>query len=274
MNDKKVYPWKTELGSNPCCISDTIISINNLSLYYGKKCAFKDISIEVNKNCITGIIGPSGCGKSSFIQCINRLADHVDGVEVTGDIFFHGQNVYDSRVNLINLRKKIGLIFQVPTPLPLSIYENIALPLKEHGFDDISKRVERALVDVGLWVEVKDKLKDSAFKLSGGQKQRLCIARSIALEPEVLLLDEPCSSLDPISSEVIEKLLLNLKSRFTILIVTHNLAQARRVCDHLCAFWYDLNNQHGFLLECGTSHDLFENSSNEVLKDYVGGARG
>ncbi|EQC47365.1 phosphate ABC transporter ATP-binding protein [Bacteriovorax sp. Seq25_V] len=268
------YPWKTHLEDSPCCPPSPVIEVKNLSLFYKSVCAFKDITLTVNRFCVTGIIGPSGCGKSSFLQAINRLIENISGVKITGDIIVDGISIFDSRVNLVGLRKKIGLIFQEPTPLPLSIYENIALPLKEHHFDNIDDRVREALSDVGLWDEVQDKLHQSALKLSGGQKQRLCIARSIALDPEIILLDEPCSSLDPISTEIIEKLIIKLKSRFTIVIVTHNLAQARRVCDHLCAFWYDFESKSGYLLEEGSSLEIFDSPKSAILEDYIGGIRG
>ena len=271
---KRNYPWKTKLSEKECCDSSPIIDVKNLSLFYDKQKAFGDISLEVNRGCVTGIIGPSGCGKSSFIHCLNRMIELYPSSKVDGDIYFNGKNIFDSRVNLMDLRKSIGVIFQEPTPLPLSIITNIELPLKEHRFNNIQERAVSALKSVGLWEEVKDKLKTPANNLSGGQKQRLCIARTIALEPDVILMDEPCSSLDPISTEKIEGLIHELKGSYTILIVTHNLAQARRVCDYVYAFWYDELGSCGKILDSGTCSDVFEHSQNETIRDYVGGLRG
>ncbi|GAB4416297.1 MAG: phosphate ABC transporter ATP-binding protein PstB [Bacteriovoracaceae bacterium] len=270
----KNYPWKNRLSEEECCESSPIINVENLSLSYDQHKAFSDISLKINRGCVTGIIGPSGCGKSSFIHCLNRMIELYPSSKVDGDIYFKGKNIFDSRVNLMDLRKNVGVVFQEPTPLPLSIITNIELPLKEHRFDNIQDRAVQALKDVGLWGEVKDKLKSPANNLSGGQKQRLCIARTIALEPEVILMDEPCSSLDPISTEKIEGLIQELKGRYTILIVTHNLAQARRVCDYVYAFWYDESGDCGKILESGTCSDVFEHSRNQTIRDYVGGLRG
>ncbi len=274
MSDFNKYPWKGSLSGQKCCDSSLVLSTQNLSLYYDNFLAFKDVNLEINKGCVTGIIGPSGCGKSSLIQCLNRMIEHYPKTKVIGDIQFNGQNIFDTRLDLIDLRKRIGIVFQEPTPLPLSIYDNIALPLKEHHFDYIPERVEKALYDVGLWNEVKDDLNRPANNLSGGQKQRLCIARTIALGPEVILMDEPCSSLDPISTEKIEELIHELKGQYTILIVTHNLAQARRVCDYIYAFWYDENQNCGTILESGTCSHVFEDSKNKVIQDYIGGLKG
>lgn len=263
-----------EPRTGDCCTPNTKIKVDGLSLSYGKQPAFKDVSFDLNKGCVTGIIGPSGCGKSSLLQCLNRMSDLIDDCHVEGNVFLDGKSVFDSRQNLVDLRRKVGIVFQEPTPLPLSISSNIELPLKEHGFDRIEERVEQALKDVGLWDEVKDKLKSPASKLSGGQKQRLCLARTIALEPEVILMDEPCSSLDPISTEVIEKLIDELRGRFTILIVTHNLAQARRVCDHVVAMWYSEDKDCGEIVESGPCKGVFESPESSVVREYVAGVRG
>ena len=271
---KQKYPWVGELEHEQCCDPNEIIRVKNLSLYYGKQKAFNDISLNINKGCISGIIGPSGCGKSSFLQCINRVIEFNTNIKIEGNIFVDGVSTLDNGISAINLRKKIGIVFQEPTPLPLSILSNIELPLKEHGFTDIAERSKQALLDVGLWDEVKDKLKTTANNLSGGQKQRLCLARTIAIEPEIILMDEPCSSLDPISTEKIEQLIGNLKGKYTIVIVTHNLAQARRVCDDIFAFWYSAENECGELIESGSCLDIFEHSKNPIIRDYVGGLRG
>lgn len=271
---KEPIKWNLKEDNKPCCVPIEHIKIENLSLSYGGKFAFQELNAVINKKCITGIIGPSGCGKSSFLQSLNRMSDLLDDCNVNGQIYVEKQNILSKYIDIVGLRKKIGLIFQEPIPLPLSIYDNIRLPLKEHCFDKIEQRIEDALRDVGLWNEVKDKLHESAFHLSGGQKQRLCIARAIALEPEILLMDEPCSSLDPISSEKVEKLIEKLKCNFTIVIVTHNLAQARRVCDHLIAFWYDETKQCGMILESGTNVEIFEKPQSLVLRDYIAGTMG
>lgn len=266
--------WNKTGDSTPCCEPSEFVKIKDLSLYYGRDCAFKDVNLSFNKGCISGIIGPSGCGKSSFIHSLNRMTDLIDHASVRGRIEIAGESVFDARLNITALRKKVGLIFQEPLPLPTSISKNISLPLKEHGFDNIECRVEKALRDVGLWDEVCHDLKKSASRLSGGQKQRLCIARTIALEPEIILMDEPCSSLDPVSTEKIENLILSLKGRFTILIVTHNLAQARRVCDYVTAFWYDSEDSCGKVIETGTNFQVFEQTNSPLLKEYLGGVLG
>lgn len=270
----KIYPWKKTLQEKECCEPFPIINIESLSLSYGQNKAFSNISLKINRGCITGIIGPSGCGKSSFVHCLNRMIELYPNARVDGDIYFNGKNIFDSRINLMELRKNVGVIFQEPTPLPLSIISNIELPLKEHKFDNIEDRAIKALKDVGLWAEVKDKLKSAANNLSGGQKQRLCIARTIALEPEVILMDEPCSSLDPLSTEKIEKLIHQIKGKYTILIVTHNLAQARRLCDYVYAFWYDEKESCGKVIESGKCIDVFENAKSQIIRDYVGGIKG
>jgi len=268
------YPWKGKLSDEECCETSSIISVKNLSLSYDEKKAFNEISLEINRGCVTGIIGPSGCGKSSFIHCLNRMTELYSNTQVKGDIHFNGTSIFDIRVNLLELRKDIGIVFQEPTPLPLSIISNIELPLKEHKFNNVQDRAVQALKDVGLWNEVKDKLKTPANNLSGGQKQRLCIARTIALEPKVILMDEPCSSLDPISTDRIEELIHGIKGKYTILIVTHNLAQARRVCDYIFAFWYDETSSCGQILESGTCAEIFQHSQNKIIRDYVGGIKG
>lgn len=274
MNNINKYPWKSPLDRELCCEKNLILKVDNLNLYFGRKKIFKDINFQLNKSCVTGIIGPSGCGKSSFLHCLNRMIEFFPEAKVEGEIFFEDKSIFDSRVNLTDLRKKIGIVFQEPTPLPISIIANVELPLKEHHFDNVYQRSINALKDVGLWEEVKDKLNSSAAYLSGGQKQRLCLARTIALEPEVILMDEPCSSLDPISTEIIEELILNLAKKYTILIVTHNLAQARRVCDYVYAFWYDDSLACGEILDFGSNVDVFENSSSKIIRDYVGGLKG
>lgn len=270
----KTYPRRNRLAEKDCCEMFPILNIENLSLSYDQHKAFSGISIEINKGCVTGIIGPSGCGKSSFVHCLNRMIEFFPKSKVEGNIYFNGKSIYDPTVNIMDLRKNIGVIFQETTPLPLSIISNIELPLKEHKFDNIENRAIQALKDVCLWEEVKDKLKTPANNLSGGQKQRLCIARTLALEPEVILTDEPCSSLDPISTEKIENLINEMKGTYTILIVTHNLAQARRLCDYVYAFWYDKNEYCGRVVESGNCIDVFVNAKSQIIRDYVVGIKG
>ena len=255
-------------------MSNIILEIKNLQLNYGKTCAFNDANLTIEKNKVTSIIGPSGCGKSSLLQCINRMAELNQEVSISGDIVFNDQSVYDSRIDLRQLRKRIGIVFQEPTPLPLSIATNIELPLKEHGFDNIKERTESALKAVGLWNEVKNKLNSPAGKLSGGQKQRLCLARTIALEPEIILMDEPCSSLDPKSTEVIEGLIKDLKNKYTIVIITHNLSQAKRVSDQTAVFWFDENACAGRIIESRETEYIFNHSQNTIVNDYIAGLKG
>lgn len=255
-------------------MSNIILEIKNLQLSYGTECAFSNTNLSIEKNKITSIIGPSGCGKSSLLQSINRMTELNHEVSISGDIFFNKQSVFDTRIDLRKLRKKIGIVFQEPTPLPLSIATNIELPLKEHGFDNIKERMESALKAVGLWNEVKNKLKSPAGKLSGGQKQRLCIARTIALEPEVILMDEPCSSLDPKSTEIIEELITELRNDYTIVIVTHNLSQAKRISDKTAVFWFDDRACSGSIIESSDTDYIFNHSQNEIVKDYISGLKG
>lgn len=271
---KSQYPGRGQLSEEKHYEVDSVISVRNLSLFYDSKRVVDNISLEVKRGCVTGIIGPSGCGKSSFIHSLNRMIDLNFNARVDGEIDFNGMSIFDSKTDLTELRKKIGIVFQEPIPLPLSIIKNIELPLKEHRFDCVRERAVQSLRDVGLWDEVKDKLQSPASELSGGQKQRLCLARTIALGPEVILMDEPCSSLDPFSTGKVEELIHRLKGRFSILIVTHNLGQARRVCDYVSAFWYDEINSWGQVLATGSCIEIFEHSENKVLREYVGGLKG
>ncbi|MGH7884893.1 MAG: phosphate ABC transporter ATP-binding protein [Thermodesulfobacteriota bacterium] len=255
--------------------TNSFIETENLSLYYRGKPAFKNVKLQIKSGCITALVGPSGCGKSSFLYSLNRLTDLISGCEVLGKIRINEFDVLDPKTDLTALRRSVGLIFQKPNPFPLSISKNIDLPLKEHGVKDKGKRnsiIEKVLTDVGLWDEVKDRLGAPALSLSGGQQQRLCIARALALEPEVLLLDEPCSALDPISSGVVEDLIMSLSGRYTILIVTHNLAQARRIADYTALFWSQ--DGVGNLVEYGPSKQFFENPQKELTSAYINGMRG
>ncbi|MGQ0792521.1 MAG: phosphate ABC transporter ATP-binding protein [Deltaproteobacteria bacterium] len=258
-----------------CCEPRPFIETENLTLCYRGKRAFEDVSLKVNKGCITALVGPSGCGKSSFLMSLNRLSDLIPGCSVSGRIQIGDLNVLHPKTDTTSLRLRVGTIFQKPNPFPLSILNNIALALGEHGIKhkrDVSRIVEKCLVDVGLWNEVKDRLSAPALSLSGGQQQRLCIARAIALEPEALLLDEPCSALDPISSAVVEDLIAGLRGRYTILAVTHNLAQARRIADHVALFW--AQNGGGRLIEFGAAKQIFEAPREELTASYISGVRG
>lgn len=252
-----------------------LIQTQQLSLNYGAKPAFKKVTLPIAAGQITALVGPSGCGKSSFLACLNRLTDLIPGCRVSGRIQFGTQNILDPKLDTQLLRRRVGAIFQRPNPFPLSIWKNIAFPLREHGIKDrekIDAIAETALRDVGLWDEVKDRLKDSALKLSGGQQQRLCIARTLALQPEVLLLDEPCSALDPISSGIVEDLILRLRQHYTLLIVTHNLAQAKRIADKVAFFW--VKDGSGHLVELGKTQQIFECPQDSLTAAYISGARG
>ena len=259
----------------PCCDPQTLLSIKNLSLSYGSTPALKNVSLDIYQGCITALIGPSGCGKTSFLSALNRLTDMIPTCNVSGDIHFHGINIHAPKQDVLNLRRNIGMIFQKPVPFPVSIRRNIELPLREHGIDNPTESdaiVQQVLSDVGLWAEVKDRLNAPAQALSGGQQQRLCIARALALKPQVLLMDEPCSALDPISSAVVEDLIQRLRGRYTIVIVTHNLAQAKRIANYAGFFW--VSDRAGCLIEFGQCKQIFESPQHELTAAYVNGSRG
>ena len=243
---------------------------------YGRKTALRNISLKVPKNRITAFIGPSGCGKSTTLRCFNRMHPQ-NRTKLEGQILFENQNLYDPGIDPRMVRVHIGMVFQQPNPFHISVFENVAFGLRLNGIrDNIPQRVENALRQAALWDEVKDRLRESGMSLSGGQQQRLCIARAIAVEPQVLLMDEPCSALDPISTGKVESLILELKKRFTIVIVTHNLGQAVRVSDHLAYFFVerDKQSQYGRLLECGPTEDLVQNPQSESLRSYLNGQIG
>jgi phosphate transport system ATP-binding protein len=252
-------------------IANPILHIENLSLWYGEKQALHDISLQVPEKQITAFIGPSGCGKSTLLRCINRLNDLIDGVRIDGDILFEGESVYDPKLDINALRKRIGMVFQKSNPFPKSIYENVAYGPRIQGINrkrELDAIVERSLRSAALWDEVKDRLEDSALGLSGGQQQRLCIARAIAVEPEVILLDEPCSALDPVATARIEELMQDLKTQYTQVIVTHNMQQASRVSDYT-AFLY-----LGELVEYGPTERIFINPLKKQTEDYITGRFG
>ncbi len=260
----------TDPALNPR-IDKSIIDVKSLDLYYGAAQALEDISLQVGERCITAFIGPSGCGKSTLLRCFNRLNDLVDGVRIDGSIEFHGQSIFAPDVDVNALRAQIGMVFQKSNPFPKSIYDNVAYGPRIHGIrsrSELDGIVEESLKGAALWGEVKDRLKESALGLSGGQQQRLCIARAIAVQPEVILLDEPCSALDPIATAKIEKLMLELKERYTLVIVTHSLQQAGRVSD-FTAFLY-----LGRLIEYGETDELFVRPKKKETEDYITGRFG
>jgi phosphate transport system ATP-binding protein len=259
----------------PCCEPKPQISVENLTLAYDGRPALEDMSLDIYRGCVTALIGPSGCGKTSFLSSLNRLSDLIPGCEVEGRILFDGQNIHDPLTDVRALRRRVGMIFQRPNPFPLSVRRNLEVPLKEHGVRrraDLDEAVWRSLVDVGLWEEVRDRLDAPALALSGGQQQRLCIARAIALQPDVLLMDEPCSALDPLSSKIVEDLIASLQGSYTIVIVTHNLAQARRIANYAGFFW--VKDRAGVLIEFGHCQRIFESPRHELTAAYVGGRRG
>ncbi|MCP5246343.1 MAG: phosphate ABC transporter ATP-binding protein [Burkholderiales bacterium] len=264
------------LESGPaCCVPQAVIQVKNLSLQYDGKMALDNVTLDIYKGCITALIGPSGCGKTSFLSAINRLTDLIPGCGVSGQILVNNRDIHHTSSQVQVLRRQIGMVFQKPTPFPLSIRRNIALPLNEHGITqkaEVSAVTEQVLRDVGLWDEVHDRLDVSALSLSGGQQQRLCIARALALKPEILLMDEPCSALDPIASGVVEDLISRLQGRYTIVIVTHNLAQARRIANYAAFFW--VKERAGQLVEFGRCQHIFESPTHELTAAYVNGSRG
>ncbi|EIC30941.1 phosphate ABC transporter ATP-binding protein PstB [Methylomicrobium album] len=251
--------------------SEVCIRVDNLSLFYGEKQALHHINMDIQKQKVTAYIGPSGCGKSTLLRCINRMNDLVDSARIEGRILLDNENIYDKSVNVAALRRRVGMVFQKPNPFPKSIFENVAYGLRIQGINDkrtLEETVEKALRGAALWDEMKDRLNDNALGMSGGQQQRLVIARAIAIEPEVLLLDEPASALDPISTLKIEELINELKEQYTIVIVTHNMQQAARVSD-LTAFMY-----MGELIEMGPTSELFTNPKKQQTEDYITGRYG
>lgn len=247
------------------------IKVSDLNLYYGENHALKNINMEIEQNQIIAFIGPSGCGKSTFLKSLNRMNDLVDNVKINGKVTLDGENVYSEQVDTTILRKKVGMVFQQPNPFPMSVYDNVAYGPRIHGIKSkarLDEIVEKSLRDAAIFDEVKDRLKKSALGLSGGQQQRLCIARALAVHPEVLLMDEPTSALDPISTGKIEKLAMELKKDYTIIIVTHNMQQASRISDKTAFFLL------GELIEYNDTKELFSNPENEKTKAYVEGRFG
>jgi phosphate transport system ATP-binding protein len=257
---------------------EQVFDIQDLTAIYGSKPALKNVSMEVYKNLVTAIIGPSGCGKSTFIRCLNRMNDLVPGFTMNGTIRYHGQDICGSDIDPVAVRRHIGMVFQRPNPFPKSIYDNVAWGMRVLGMKDhIDDRVERALTQAALWDEVKDRLKASALSLSGGQQQRLCIARAIAVEPDVVLMDEPASALDPIATSAIEQLMNDLKSEYTFVIVTHNMQQAARVADMTAFFSISRGGEgqrYGELVEYDQTQKIFTAPSDSRTEDYVTGRFG
>ena len=250
-------------------MNNPIITVNDLNLWYGQTQALKNISLEIPEKSITALIGPSGCGKSTFLKTLNRMNDLIPGVKIIGEVRYHGENIFDAEVN--NLRKEVGMVFQKPNPFPMSIYDNIAYGPRTHGIRNkaqLDEIVEKALKGAAIWDEVKDRLKKNALGMSGGQQQRLCIARALAVEPEVLLMDEPTSALDPISTSRIEDLAMELKEKYTIVIVTHNMQQAVRISDQTAFFLL------GDLVEYGSTEEMFSSPRDKRTEDYITGRFG
>ena len=247
------------------------VEVRDLDLYYGEFQALKAITMEIETHDITALIGPSGCGKSTFLKTLNRMNDLVDGCKITGQVLLDGDDIYAPGIDAIDLRKRVGMVFQKPNPFPMSIYENIAYGPRVHGMKSkaqLDELVERSLKGAALWDEVKDRLKRSALALSGGQQQRLCIARALAVEPEVLLMDEPTSALDPISTGKIEELALELKQNYSIIIVTHNMQQAARISDKCALFLL------GEMIEYNATTTLFQTPQNKITEEYITGRFG
>ncbi|WMW26169.1 phosphate ABC transporter ATP-binding protein PstB [Methanolobus sediminis] len=248
----------------------TEIEVKNLNLWYGDNHALHDISIDIPKNSVTAFIGPSGCGKSTFLRCLNRMNDLIPSCRIEGNVNISGEDIYTKGTDVVDLRKKVGMVFQKPNPFPMSIFDNISYGPKIHGFSkkEMPAIVENALKSGALWEEISDRLDASALDLSGGQQQRLCIARTLAVKPEVILFDEPCSALDPISTSKIEDLILELKKDYTIVIVTHNMQQAARISDYTAFFLL------GDLIEFGKTNQIFENPQKKETEDYITGRFG
>jgi phosphate transport system ATP-binding protein len=269
---------RSEREAAPVMQRELVFDISDLDVYYGTFRAVRGVSLSIFQNEITALIGPSGCGKTTVLRCLNRMNDLIDGARVEGQILYHGVDLYHRDVDPVEVRRRIGMVFQKPNPFPKSIYENVAFGPRIAGFEgSMDELVEESLRKAALWDEVKDKLQSSGMALSGGQQQRLCIARAIAVEPDVILMDEPCSSLDPIATLRIEELMEDLVSEYTIVIVTHNMQQAARVSDRTAFFTVDVREdgqRTGTLVEVDSTHKIFTNPSQPKTEDYVTGRFG
>lgn len=265
-------------SSSATIATDVVLQAENVSVFYGSFLALRDVHLEIPQNKITALIGPSGCGKSTLLRCFNRMNDLVKGARIEGKISYRGIDLYRPTIDAVDVRRQIGMVFQKPNPFPKSIYENVAYGVRVNGYQgDVDEQVEKSLRDAALWNEVKDKLKDNALSLSGGQQQRLCIARALAIEPEILLMDEPCSALDPISTMRIEELIKELKQQYTLVIVTHNMQQASRVSQMTAFFNTTLSEEgdrSGYLAEYGTTEKIFTDPTQETTQDYITGRFG
>jgi phosphate transport system ATP-binding protein len=257
---------------------ESIFDIQKLNVYYDGNRAVADVDLEIAKNEITALIGPSGCGKSTLIRCLNRMNDLIPTATVTGKVMYHGQDLYGEEVDAVEVRKRIGMVFQKPNPFPKSIFDNIAFGPRILGLDNVDDRVEHALQRSALWEEVKNRLDSNAFGMSGGQQQRLCIARALAVDPDVILMDEPCSALDPISTGKIEDLMMELKENYSIVIVTHNMQQAARVSDMTAFLIVELDGEEehrtGRVIEFDNTDKIFTNPTDQRTEDYVSGKVG
>jgi phosphate transport system ATP-binding protein len=273
--DAQVSPARAMVsGGALLAAAPTVIDCNIKRLFYGAFLAVRDVDINIVPNEITAFIGPSGCGKSTVLRCLNRMNDFVDGFRLEGKVHFRGEDIYDHHIDPVAVRRSIGMVFQQPNPFAMSIAKNVAFGLRLNRFKgDYQERIERALRGAALWDEVKDKLNESGLSLSGGQQQRLCIARAIAVEPDLLLMDEPASALDPIATRKIEELMLELKEKYTIAIVTHNLQQAQRVADRTAFFFVDTSagGRTGYLIEYRPTAELFNNPREDRTKEYLRG---
>jgi phosphate transport system ATP-binding protein len=262
--------YSAPLSSN----GDYAIEAHQMNIFYGHFRAVKEISAKIQKHKITALIGPSGCGKSTVLRAFNRMNDLIPSARVEGEVFFQGRNIYDENIDPVEVRRRIGMVFQKPNPFPKSIYENVAWGARINGVKgDMDRLVQEALAQAALWDEVKDKLDQSGLSLSGGQQQRLCIARAIAIKPEIILMDEPASALDPIATLRIEELIQQLKQNYTIVIVTHNMQQAARASDYTAFFNVD-ENRTGYLVEYGWTNEIFTNPKNELTEQYITGRFG
>ena len=275
MIDKLIPKNKKSLNS-----TNISVSLDNVSIKYGNSLAVKNIFCDIKKNQVTSFIGPSGCGKSTVIRAINRMNDLIEGCKLSGSVIFEGTDIYAEDIDPVEVRRRIGMVFQQPNPFPKSIYENIAFGARVNGYrGDMDQLVEESLIKAAVWDECKDKLNESGYSLSGGQQQRLCIARTIAIEPDVILMDEPCSALDPLSTLKIEETIHELKKNFTIVIVTHNMQQANRVSDFTAFFntekkGKDLGGKVGFLVEFSKTKNMFNSPKQKSTQDYISGKFG
>jgi len=273
---RRMPAMEVEAGTADLVDGPTVFDCHDVAVHYGKARALGGVNLAIRRNEITALIGPSGCGKSTFLRCLNRMNDLIPGARVSGDIWFHGEDMYASDVDAVDVRRRIGMVFQKPNPFPKTIRENLAFGMKVNGIRATDERLEQVLRRAALWDEVKDKLDQDAFALSGGQQQRLCIARAIAVEPEVILMDEPCSALDPISTLAIEELMRDLREQYTIVIVTHNMQQAARVSDRTAFFTVvqDEGGRHGVLAEYDATERIFRAPADSRTQDYITGRFG